>query len=245
MNSSSPQRGRDIKRKVLALLAEQDFHSALDELLRLPEERVVSPLFSALYSPDETLKWRAVMALGTVVRRLAERDMEAARVVIRRLMWSLNEESGGIGWGAPEAMGEILASHEGLAQEFASMLFSYLRADGNLLDYLPLQRGALWAVGRLAESRPELLPNGRAGPILLSLLSSTDSTVRGLAVRALGFLALPEAESPLLDLLSDSDELRLPDGDGEVQAVSVGDLAQEALRRIRARKGKDVPALPS
>ena len=55
--------------------------------------------------------------MGAVVAHLAEKDMESARVVMRRLMCSLNDESGGIGWGAPEAMGEIIASHEGLASE--------------------------------------------------------------------------------------------------------------------------------
>ena len=31
-------------------------------------------------------------------------------------MWTLNDESGGIGWGSPEVMGEILAAHKGLAE---------------------------------------------------------------------------------------------------------------------------------
>ena len=49
--------------------------------------------------------------MGAVVANLAEKDMESARVVMRRLMWSLNDESGDIGWSRPEAMGEIIASH--------------------------------------------------------------------------------------------------------------------------------------
>jgi len=36
-------------------------------------------------------------------------------------MWSLNDESGGIGWGAPEAMGAIMARHTGLADEYANI----------------------------------------------------------------------------------------------------------------------------
>jgi hypothetical protein len=46
--------------------------------------------------------------MGEVMAHLADKDMESARVIMRRLMWSLNDESGGIGWGAPEAMGEIV-----------------------------------------------------------------------------------------------------------------------------------------
>jgi len=238
VTSSSELRRRGLKRRVLALLASRDFNAALEQILGLPGERVVNPLFSALCSSDESLKWRAVRALGSVVAKLAERDMETARIVLRRLMWSLNEESGGIGWGAPEAMGEILASHEGLAEEFAPVLFSYLREDANLLDYVPLQRGAVWAVGRLAEAKPELVLNGGVGQILLSLLSSTDPTVRGLAARALGFLGLSEAEPLLYKLISDLEELCLPDADGIPRAVRLGDLAKEALERIRGEVGR-------
>ena len=53
--------------------------------------------------------------MGVVVAGLAEHDMESARVVMRRLMWNLNDESGGIGWSSPEAMGEIMDPFPGLA----------------------------------------------------------------------------------------------------------------------------------
>jgi len=46
-----------------------------------------------------------------VISNLTEKEMESARVIMRRLMWSLNDESGDIGWGAPEAMAEIIACH--------------------------------------------------------------------------------------------------------------------------------------
>jgi len=103
--------------------------------------------------------------MGAVVANLAEQDMESARVIMRRLMWSLNDESGGIGWGAPEAMGEIIASHDGLAKEYVSVLISYVWKEGNFLEYEPLQRGAVWGVGRVAQVRPELAQD--AGPHLL------------------------------------------------------------------------------
>ena len=52
----------------------------------------------------------------------------------RRLIWSLNDESGGIGWGAPEAMGEILARSEKLSCEFYCILLAYIREDGTPLE---------------------------------------------------------------------------------------------------------------
>ena len=61
--------------------------------------------------------------MGASLARLADADMEAARIVMRRLLWSLNDESGGIGWGAPESMAEAMCRHQGLALEYAHMLF--------------------------------------------------------------------------------------------------------------------------
>jgi len=96
---------------------------------------VINPLFSFLYNNDEQVRWRTVTAFGAVVAKLADEDMEAARIIMRRLMWNLNDESGGIGWGSPEAMGETLARHEGLAKEYARILLSYARQDGNYLEH--------------------------------------------------------------------------------------------------------------
>ena len=63
--------------------------------------------------------------MGQVVSNLADTDMESARVIMRRLIWNLNDESGGIGWGSPEAMGDIMACHERLAGEYHRLLVSY------------------------------------------------------------------------------------------------------------------------
>ena len=92
--------------------------------------------------------------MGYAVDELARADREAARVVMRRLMWNLNDESGGIGWGVPEATGEIMARNPVLAEEYASILISYLREDGNFLEMEPLQCGILWGLHRLNTCRP-------------------------------------------------------------------------------------------
>ena len=60
--------------------------------------------------------------MGEVVSKIAENDLEFARIIMRRPMLNLNDESGGIGWGAPEAMGEIMARSEKLAEEYHKIL---------------------------------------------------------------------------------------------------------------------------
>ena len=221
--------GRDLKRKVLALLESDNFDQSLNDLCRLPARQVINPLFSFLLSSEEQIRWRAITAMGAVVARHAEEDMESARVIMRRLMWSLNDESGGIGWGAPEAMGEIVASHEGLAKEYAPILISYVREDGNFLEYGPLQRGAVWGIGRAAQVRPLLVRD--AVPHLILFLKSSDATVRGLSAWTLGLLGAEAARTELEALLGDEAEVPIYI-DGRLMVRSVGDLAKEALALI-------------
>ena len=154
--------GRNLKREIRLALCSDDIITAMDFITKMPPKRAVNPLFSFLCSLDERLKWRAVTAMGQVVSNLAETDLESARVIMRRFMWHLNDESGGIGWGCPESMGEIMARCERLADEYGCLLISYIQPEGNYLEHEILQRGVLWGVGRLVHSRPQFLKDAAA-----------------------------------------------------------------------------------
>jgi hypothetical protein len=149
---------RAVRRQLMAILESADWESEWVELAAgIPAQNLISPLFSALFSIQETIHWRAVTCMGDAVLSLAHSRLEPARVVMRRLMWSLNDESGGIGWGAPEAMGEIMARHSGLAAEYSSILCSYVvpsEGPDNYLEYAPLRLGAYWGIARLAQAWP-------------------------------------------------------------------------------------------
>ena len=231
MSAKSPS-SREIKKRIYDLLKSPNLDSALDEISLLPRRQVISPLFSFLYDKDQNVKWVAVKAMGMVVVELANEDMESARVIMRRLMWNLNDESGGIGWGSPEAMGEILACHPGLAKEYAHILISYTREDGNYLEHALLQRGLIWAIGRLAQVRPHILQN--AVQHLLPYLESTDATVRGLAARVMGLLAAQEAVSKLRGLKNDESQIQIYTDQGLVNQ-RVMDMAEEALDIIQGK----------
>jgi len=150
-------RNRALKIIVRELLDQPNQGAALDQLSKMELRRVINPLFSFFYSGDARLRWHAITAAGAVIAAMADRRMEDARVMLRRLMWNLNDESGGIGWGSPEAMGESMARHARLADEYAAILVSYLNPDGNFLEHPDLQCGVLWGVGRLAGRRPKLV----------------------------------------------------------------------------------------
>jgi hypothetical protein len=219
-------RGRDLKRKLLDLLRAEDVREGLEVIGSLPGRRAINPLFSFLCSTDPQVKWRAVKAIGEVVKKVAEEDMESARIIMRRMIWNLNDESGGIGWGLPEAMGEVMARHQGLADEYVMILESYIREDGNFLEHQPLQRGVLWGLGRLAQERPELLKNTRAH--LRPFLSSADAVLRGLAVWTMGSIGVSQGDPALTELESDETEVTLY-LNGKDRSYRISELVRKAL----------------
>jgi hypothetical protein len=183
--------GRALRQVLVEVIARTDAEGALLELSHgTPLRRFIRPLSSLIRSEDGESRHHAVAALGWVTAELARTDLEAARDVVRRLMLTLTEESGGIGWGSPEAIGEILARHQGLAAEYASILLSYAREmeDGNYLEHVPLQRGVQWGLARLAEASPELLIAEEAPACLRPHLQSEDAAIRGLAARTIALL---------------------------------------------------------
>jgi len=218
--------GRKLKKKILGLLKDNALEKSLEKICGLPPRQAVNPLFSLFYHPDERVKWGAVTAMGAVVARLARQDMESARIVMRRLMWHLNDESGGIGWSAPEAMGEIMARHETLAEEYAAILVSYINPSGNFIEHEILQRGVLWGLGRLAYARPELLST--AAPFLLPFMRSRDAVHRGLAAWVSGALSSGITTPSLQDLAADEARITIF-VDRNLVETTVGKLAQEAL----------------
>ncbi|KAF0189985.1 MAG: hypothetical protein FD168_283 [Desulfobulbaceae bacterium] len=231
---------RAIKQEVLGLLALTDLERIGEEMRRYPEKDLVNPLFSGLSRPEELVRWHAISLFGQVVPRLAEQEMEAARIVMRRFLWSLNDESGGIGWGAPEAMAEIMLHHDRLAGEYLHMLISYLRPDGplahqdgNYIELPALQRGVVWGIGRLAAGRAKELAARGLVADLLPCLQSEDVGVRGLAGWALARLQNGMVEidmglkAALLPLAADAGLVRLYE-QGQIRVVTVAELSQGA-----------------
>ncbi len=213
-------------------LQAEDFKEALEAICQLPPRQAVNPLFSFLCCMDERVKWRAVTAMGRVVSELAASDFESARVIMRRFIWQLNDESGGIGWGCPESMAEAMAQNDGLAREYGCILISYLQPEGNYLEHEILQRGVVWGIGRLAHTRPALARS--AATLLLPYMESTDSTLRGLAVWAAAPIAGRETIPKLKALVNDQGELSIY-SDGRTVQYSVGQLARDALSTAAGR----------
>lgn len=223
---------RRLKARLQSMLSQDDWQQQLEKILEMESSKVVGPLFSFLLRNE--IKWRAVTALGTVIARLADERMEEARIIMRRCMWHMNEESGNIGWGIPETMGEAMALHPKTAEEYHTILISYIqdsKGPDNYLDHPPLRRAAVWGVGRLAEVRPEQA--AKAEDALLELLDNQeDPPTRGHAARALGLIGSTKAVSELRKLVDDDAELELF-RNRKLENTTVGALSREALQRIQ------------
>ena len=218
---------RQLKKEVRKLLVRQELDTALEQLYAMNLRRVINPLFSFFCSGDELLRWRSVTAAGAIIAALADQRTEDARVMMRRLMWTLNDESGGIGWGSPEAMGESMARSALLTKEYAAILVSYLTPDGNYLEHPILQRGVLWGVCRLAGSRPAAAV--RTAPFLGAFMESDDPVHRGLAARCARALA-PFTPIPVPPhILVDKTTIRFYAGDDFLE-VAISRLATEDIR---------------
>lgn len=225
-------RSREIRRRLISLLQADSFAPALEEIRAMTAKQVAGPLIGLFCHGEALVRWHAITALGAVVDGMAEsNEPERARVIMRRLMWSLNDESGGIGWGAPEALGEIMARNPRMASEFHRILVSYAREDGNYLEHPVLQRGLLWGLGRLAHARPDLI--GFADPLLAPFFTSDDPHHRGLAVWAAGPLAGEGTKALIKGLTGDNAELVLY-VEPTLVPTTVGDLARTALAARRS-----------
>ena len=225
------QTGRQLKQEIKKLLLQEDFQRGLAEVAGIPARKAVNPLFSFLCSGDEMLKWRSVTAMGEVVARLADKEIESARVIMRRLMWHLNDESGGIGWGCPEAMGEIMARSEKLAEEFWCILISYAQPEGNFLEHPTLQRGLLWGIGRLAHARPPLIKDTLE--CLHPFLHNPDPYLRGLAAWATGAFQNVHTQKLLGNLQADTAELKIYLNQ-KLVLCTVAQLAKTALQKTHS-----------
>lgn len=234
---------RELKKTILAVLRDRELPEIFQTISPYQEHQLLNPLFIALCHQEERVRLHAVSCFGRLVPAMADRDPEAARVVMRRFLWSLNDESGGIGWGAPEAMAEIMCHSDTLRHEYLHMLISYMRQDGdelfqdgNFVELPMLQRGVLWGIGRLAQCHPGEMLGQHLSADLAAYLRSPDPQVAGLAVWALGLLGTGADAAAIVTFRGNGTEVRLY-LDGILATPTVSQLAEQALRLIDSRAG--------
>jgi hypothetical protein len=193
------------------------------------KKRILSWLTALTYDRDPLIGWRAVEAIGLAASRIAAADPEFVRNHLRRLLWLLNDESGGIGWRAPQAIGEILRNQPQCFAEFVPLLISLL--DMMEEDAVRFRPGILWAIGRLGPVLPDAVESST--PLIVSCLRDANAQTRGLAAWCLGQLGAIQSVPHLESLLKDESLVDLYVG-GQLVRKSVAQLVGEALQSAGA-----------
>jgi len=227
-----------LKKHVIGLLLSKDLDTIFGEFSSIPQKNLLNALFSCLCHPQEKVRWRAVSSFGFVVPTIAADDMEEARIVMRRFLWMLNDESGGIGWGVPEAMAEVMYHCRPLSREYLHMLVSYtlddgpaLFQDGNFLELDLLQEGVLWGLCRVSPIyKDELLKLGLDQNMEV-YFRSKKSSVKGLVCKLAGLLTLDKHRSTIAAALEDQRPVRIYH-EGQFLECTVAGLAAAALKNF-------------
>jgi len=97
-----------MKKSIRQALEEEDLKAVVAHAAQ--DRKAMSYLVRFAYDKDTLIGQRAIRAMGLVAKELVTAEPEVLRDRVRKLLWSLNDESGGIGWSAPELLGEIVSA---------------------------------------------------------------------------------------------------------------------------------------
>ncbi|NTU42618.1 MAG: HEAT repeat domain-containing protein [Nitrospirales bacterium] len=210
----------NLKKEVKKALEKGDLETVAG--LAQQDKAVLRTLVSLAYNKDEVLSWRAIEAMGRVAEALNPVRLDAVRDSIRRLLWSMGEESGGIGWTSAEMLGEIIRSNPETFSDIIPIVWSF-REEENF------RAGTIRAMGRVAEKRRDLAVF--VSRDLREMFADKNPEVRGNAAWTAGILGTASLKEGVASLLGDEETL-LFYLNGELHTVTVGALAREALEKM-------------
>jgi len=205
-----------LKQEVTQALEKMDYKRLIE--LWSENNQIIRILISMTYNKRDVMAWRAIEAIGRITAVMAEKQPDDVRNLAGRLLWMIRDESGGIGWSAPEILGEIIRNNPELCNDLAPVLISFH-------EERMLRVGVLWAIGRIAEMNRGLAIS--AIPTIVSYLNDPEPDVRGMAVWSFSKIRAEGYDDVLKGLISDGQVMIIYD-DGEFQKTTIGYLAGSA-----------------
>ncbi len=179
------------EQQIYILLLQRDFSELLYQCEK--DKHAWRILWATLYSADEQIRWPAIEAVAKMLDRLWQAGREErVREYIRRLLWSLSDEAGEIGWSAPQTIAETICSIPELLEDYGSMMIC------RSLEEPTLIAGGMWSIGRLGARIKETVVFLQQ--IVLEVFQIEDMKIIGLAAWALGEVGL-EPALPYLEKL--------------------------------------------
>jgi hypothetical protein len=168
------------KKKIVCDLLERNDIGGVASIAK-KDRKIVSLLVRHAYDKETLVGWRAIEAIGLAARGIIASDRDFLRETCRKLIWSLSDESGGIGWSAPEILGEIASADPKRFKDFIPLIASVYEIEEDVF-----RGGVLFALGKIAESAPEL-----AAPyqkIIILSLTDKDPIVKVRGLELVGLL---------------------------------------------------------
>ncbi|UCD94569.1 MAG: HEAT repeat domain-containing protein, partial [Candidatus Zixiibacteriota bacterium] len=192
------------------------------------DRSAVRTLTSLLFDSEPLISYRAAEAMGWVSALEFRKRPEKVRQLLRRLFWMMNDESGNVGWRAPETIGEVLANNPPLIEEYAAVLGSYLNEE-------PFEKGVRIAIIRAAGVNREAFRNLTGA--LVKSLDSEDPAIRGLSIMALKATGDAAAKNKIKSLSDDYDSFSLYDFKaGKFAVMKVSKAAESYLKEWPERE---------
>lgn len=218
-----------MKQAVVAALENNDLEKLL--ALALQDRKVLSVLVRLAYDKETLIGWRAIIAIGRVASVFVRDHYDFLRETVRKLLWSLSDESGGIGWSAPEMLGEIVSADPKRLADIVPLI-----AQVYSIEEAVFRPGVLYALRRIAET--DLAAVRPFQMLVVQGLLEQDPLSRVYAlelVKALRNEFIPEnldaVKSQVLDISNDRAEAWVYRKDG-FTPIEVGELAKEVIKSI-------------
>jgi hypothetical protein len=227
-SQQSSKKGRtDSKGRIRELLETMSFEEIAD--MALKDKGVIRWLISLSYDKEDVISWRAIEAMGAVAYALSAgrgKGIEIIRDAIRRLLWSMREESGGIGWSAAEMLGEIIRANPDEFSDIIPIVWSFREEE-------MFRAGVARAMWRIADVRTDLVRF--ISKDLAFLLTDENPSVRAYALLAAGTIGADKIVHEIKGLVNDIAEIKFYHNgilSSRTVADIVKDIAKELLDRL-------------
>jgi hypothetical protein len=224
-----------MKKQICHALESNDIETMVP--LARTDRKIVSLLIRLSYDKDTLIGQRAIRAVGLIAREVVQDDPEFLRETCRKLLWSLSDESGGIGWSAPEMLGEIVSADPGGFADLIPVIAGLYET-----RELVFRPGVVYALLKIAESDPALVTPYQK--IVIMSLVDEDPLVKALGLQLIASLwnrarqhhdwsdeYQERIRESVKRLMTDKGEAHVYK-DSDFDNVQVGELAAEIIKKL-------------
>ncbi len=215
------------KKLVKELVEKED----IDALVALcfDDKKTLRLMQRLLYHPLEEERWKVAWIIGRVSSRVSTREPGQVSELVHRLFEACSD-SAATPWGMIETIGFVIAGRSDIYGAFTRYLLGYLGEPST-------RNQVLWALGLIAEKRPDLI---RDTPFfnLFHFLEHPEPEVRVLIARLFGRIKATEVAFQLMGLAQDQAEVTIWDN-GKFTTTTVAAEAQAATTAIHGGKSNE------